>query len=287
MARPRFVDLDQLANLESCTTDIIADLAVTGIKIANGAIDSTKLAPGAVDASAIADGSITAIKLDADIFGAGLIPNGSTNAIDLNADDTTIEVVGDVVQVKNLGITVAKINIDANLAFNNKEAVQFRIENLTSDPAAGNPGRLIFRSDTQEVRVDDGSTFNSIGTGGGGGGHTVQDEGSSLPQRVKLNFVGSGVTATDDLGNDATVVTIPGGGGSVNFQQDLFTIVNPLAKTLNLGQTPTASSERVSWNGLDLRPGAGNDYTVSGNQVTLTAGVTLTANDEVMVAYAF
>lgn len=44
--------------------------------------------------------------------------------------------------------------------------------------------------------------------GGGGGGHTIQEEGSNLPQRTNLNFVGSGVTATDDSGNDATVVTI-------------------------------------------------------------------------------
>jgi hypothetical protein len=45
-----------------------------------------------------------------------------------------------------------------------------------------------------------------------GGGHTIQDEGTSLTQRTKLNFVGAGVTATDDAGNDATVVTIAGGG---------------------------------------------------------------------------
>lgn len=44
---------------------------------------------------------------------------------------------------------------------------------------------------------------------GGSAGHTIQEEGSSLTARSKLNFVGAGVTATDDAGNDATVVTIP------------------------------------------------------------------------------
>lgn len=48
-------------------------------------------------------------------------------------------------------------------------------------------------------------TFGS----GGGGGHTIEEEGSPLTQRTKLNFVGAGVTATDDSGDDATVVTIP------------------------------------------------------------------------------
>lgn len=41
---------------------------------------------------------------------------------------------------------------------------------------------------------------------------TVQDEGVNLSQRAKLNFVGPGVTATDDAINNATIVTIPGGG---------------------------------------------------------------------------
>lgn len=42
-----------------------------------------------------------------------------------------------------------------------------------------------------------------------GGGHVIQDEGTPLTQRPNLNFVGAGVTATDDAGNDATVITIP------------------------------------------------------------------------------
>lgn len=48
----------------------------------------------------------------------------------------------------------------------------------------------------------------------GGSGHTIQDEGSDMTARANLNFVGDGVTVTDDAGNNATVVTIPGGGGS-------------------------------------------------------------------------
>ncbi len=59
--------------------------------------------------------------------------------------------------------------------------------------------------------TDVGGTITIASTGGGGsGGHTIQDEGVSLPQRTNLNFVGAGVTATDDLGNDASVITIPG-----------------------------------------------------------------------------
>lgn len=48
-----------------------------------------------------------------------------------------------------------------------------------------------------------------------GGGHTIEDEGTPLAQRTKLNFVGAGVTVTDDSGDDATVVTISGGGAGM------------------------------------------------------------------------
>lgn len=58
------------------------------------------------------------------------------------------------------------------------------------------------------------SVSGSAGTvnisGGGGGGHTIQDEGSNLTARTGLNFVGAGVTCTDDAGNDQTDCTIPG-----------------------------------------------------------------------------
>lgn len=61
----------------------------------------------------------------------------------------------------------------------------------------------------------DGTWQPITGGGGAGGGHTIQDEGTPLAQRTNLNFVGDGVTVTDDAGNNATVVTIPGGGGGI------------------------------------------------------------------------
>lgn len=45
---------------------------------------------------------------------------------------------------------------------------------------------------------------------GGGSKHVIQDEGVSLAARTNLNFVGAGVVASDDAGNDQTDVTISG-----------------------------------------------------------------------------
>lgn len=63
--------------------------------------------------------------------------------------------------------------------------------------------------DGNEYSRKNGAWVQATGGGGGGGGHVIQDEGVSLAQRSKLNFVGAGVTVTDDTGNDATVVTVP------------------------------------------------------------------------------
>jgi hypothetical protein len=41
-------------------------------------------------------------------------------------------------------------------------------------------------------------------------GHHLHDEGTRLPARTRINFVGAGVTAADDATNDTTTVTIPG-----------------------------------------------------------------------------
>lgn len=251
MAQPRRINLDEQAKLLSCTTPIIADGAVTSLKLAAGAVDSNALAPG----------SITPTKLHADVYGLGLIPNGTTSAIDINVDNVTLQIVTDVLKTK-----------------------QIILESFSSDPAAGSPGRLIWRTDLSQVKVDDGSAFIALGSGSGG--HIIEDEGVAQTQRAVLNFVGTGVTVTD--GGTKTIVTIPGGSGGSTYARDSLTVSNPVPDhTIVLSNTPVSYSEIVIWNGLVLRPGALNDYTISGSTVTLNVGVILTIGDEIEVVYAY
>jgi hypothetical protein len=44
--------------------------------------------------------------------------------------------------------------------------------------------------------------------GGGGGGHVIQEEGTPLTSRSNLNFIGTGITASDNAGADSTDVTL-------------------------------------------------------------------------------
>jgi hypothetical protein len=59
------------------------------------------------------------------------------------------------------------------------------------------------------LRADGTWAAPPTSSGGGGGGHTIQNEGSNLTQRTYMNFVGDGVDATDDVGNDTTLISIP------------------------------------------------------------------------------
>ncbi len=74
----------------------------------------------------------------------------------------------------------------------------------------GNPDRIgsgaIADGSITEADLDSSVTLKLNATG-----HSIEDEGSPLTDRPDLNFVGAGVTATDD--GEKTVVTIPGGGG--------------------------------------------------------------------------
>jgi len=53
-------------------------------------------------------------------------------------------------------------------------------------------------------------------------GHIIEDEGIAATQRESLNFVGPGVIVSDDVGNNASVVTISGSASPLTTQGDLF-----------------------------------------------------------------
>lgn len=71
-------------------------------------------------------------------------------------------------------------------------------------PVGGSTGQVLSKK-----TVTDYDTQWVTGGGGGAGGHTIQNEGTSLAARTKLNFIGGGVDASDDSANDQTLVSIP------------------------------------------------------------------------------
>lgn len=93
----------------------------------------------------------------------------------------------------------------------------------------------------KETGVGTTTGWVATGTGSGGPALTVQDEGTSLTQRTTVNFVGTGVTATDD-GTSKTTVTIPGAsGGSAHTIKDEGTALTQRAGLNFVGAGVTAT----------------------------------------------
>jgi hypothetical protein len=244
----RRLNLDEQARVGTLTTPIIADHAVTAIKLADGAVTGV----------AIADGTITPVKLS------------------FAVDDSTLEITTSILRVKSGGITPSHLNLNADVDFKNHQALSFRFENVVSDPVAGHPGRVVWRTDLGQARIDDGTSFNVFG------GHVVAEDGTPLTQRNILNFIGPGVTAADS--GTETTVTIPGFGG-ITYTQDQFIVTNPADHNFTLSNVPMTDSTIVMMNGLVLTKGLSNDYTISGSTITLVVGITLTVGDQITILY--
>ena len=72
-------------------------------------------------------------------------------------------------------------------------------------PAAGK-SKLYFKSDGLLYSQDEAGTETVFAAGSGYA--TVQEEGTGVTARTKLNFTGAGLTATDDAGNTRTQVAL-------------------------------------------------------------------------------
>lgn len=135
-------------------------------------------------------------------------------------------------------------------------------QSAPSTPASGS-AVVYAKTDGKVYSKDDAGNEYDLTAGAGGSGYTtVQDEGSSLTARSTINFVGGGVTATDD--GSKTVVTIPTGTGDYIMLSD--------TKTQNTaGGTFTSGA----WRTRDLNTenaDAGGHCSLSSNEFTLAAG---------------
>lgn len=102
----------------------------------------------------------------------------------------------------------------------NLNHIRYRLSNLEASGVGGVPN-LTVKDDGVTV-ITDANTLDFIGasvsmsgntaiitiSGGSSTGHTIQDEGSNMTARSKLNFIGTAVTVTDNAGNDSTDVEI-------------------------------------------------------------------------------
>ncbi len=126
--------------------------------------------------------------------------------------------------------------------------------------------------------TDDKITINSSGSGSGG--HIIQDEGTPLTARANLNFVGTNVTVTDDVGNDATVVTISGGSGiSDGDKGDITVSGSGTTWTIDNGAVTLAKQADVASSTVFYRKTAGTGSPEVQTLATLKTDLGLTGTN--------
>lgn len=112
---------------------------------------------------------------------------------------------------------------------------------------------------------------NTLNASAGAGGYSeVQEEGSALTARTKINFVGAGLTATDDAANSRTNVTV------ATFLNTLATQGNVNVGTQVTGTLPVANggTGSATQNFIDLTT---NQASIAGNK-TFTGNTTFSNN---------
>lgn len=96
----------------SVTTAKIADTNVTAAKLASDSVTTIKILDANVTTAKLADDSVTKAKIAADIAGNGL-SQAVGGELDVNVDGSTLEIALDTLQVKDAGITAAKLATDS------------------------------------------------------------------------------------------------------------------------------------------------------------------------------
>jgi hypothetical protein len=157
-------------------------------------LDNDNLASGA---------NISPSKISATIAGDGIARNGATGILEVNDDNSTLEISGDVLQVKDDGITVSKIAEQAALSvLGNGTNATANVTALT----AATDGHVLRRSGTAVA-------FGTVATDGIADGAVTQAKRAALGQQISSS--GSGVftttsTSAVDVTNLSVTITTTG-----------------------------------------------------------------------------
>jgi len=125
---------------------------------------------------------------------------------------------------------------------------------------------------------------------GGSGGHIIEDEGTPLTQRTKLNFVGAGVAVTDDSGDDATVVTISGSFTNNTYQYSSLAapqLFNPDATAVanDTDDFTLASAFSVALVTINGQAIDDSEYSLVGTTLTVTPDNGFNNTDDEVLVY--
>lgn len=262
----------------------MAETTIKQRQIADGAINNAKVQAGAaIDTSKLADGA-NFIKKDGSVAMTGALamgsqkitgldtPSASTDAATKGYVDTQISTVtglftskGTVRAATTAAGTLATDFEDGDTLDGVTLATGDRIL-LKNQSSAAENGIYVVAASGAPARATDMDAWSEVP----GAWVTVQ-EGTSNADTTWLSTANSGGTLgvtsitwsnpiTSGAYSNSNFVDKETPSGSINGSNTAFTLAN----------TPTAGSEHVYLNGLLLESGSGNDYEISGANITMT-----------------
>lgn len=142
--------------------------------IANDAIDSNKLADNAVTTAKIVNGNVTNSKLTNSsltviagngLSGGGSITLGGSGTLNVNVDNSSLEISSDTLQVKDLGITNAKLAGGiTNAKLQNSSITVTAGDGLQNGGSVSLGGSITLNVDSTVVRTSGNQTITGIKT---------------------------------------------------------------------------------------------------------------------------
>ena len=303
---------NEIAALAVATANL-ADSAVTSAKLGASSVSAVKIGSNAVTSDKIQSNAVTEAKLATSVAGNGL-SGGNGSALAVNVDDSGIEIASDTLQLKNLGVSTAKLadNSVTSAKINNASVTGPKL----AATVAGN-GLIQNGSGNLDISAGDGLQFlgNDIKVNLGAG---LEIQGGAIDVEVDDSTIEIDETSNElgvkDLGITsaklaaASVQTAKIGDDQVTFAkvgwrmyQQLSTISGGSTTTIDLARAldPNAvNGVMVYKNGLAmlnqtaLSGSAANsdEFSVSadggaGSVARLTFGAALADSDSILIWY--
>jgi hypothetical protein len=262
----------------------MAETQIAGRQIKDNAIDNSKIAAGAnIASSKLADGS-NFIKKDGSVAFTGSIsvgnqyitnvasPNNSTDAANKSYVDTLISNLSTLYKYRTvhaastaeISINLPSSTIDGHSLTNGDRIL------LKNQSSSQYNGIYVYNGlGTPLTRAADSDTYNELT-----GSLVYVENGTTLADTRFFCTSNSGgtldVTAVTYVQDNAAGMT----SANFVFEEIPSGSLNGLNTTFTLAFTPVTNKVKPYLNGIRLRSGVGNDYTISGATITLSSAPT-------------
>lgn len=277
----------------------MATTQIREAQIADGAISDAKVKAGAAIAtSKLADGA-NFIKKDGSVVMTGSLDSGNQKIINVGTPTNTTDaatkayVDGLIAGVNQMvsfkaGVRAAST---ANVTISNPgtaifDGVTLVATNrllLKNQTAPAENGIYVFTaSGSALTRATDFDVWTEIP-----GSAVIVEEGTVNADTLWISTANDGGTIGSTAVTFSQLTTGGGGYTTANFvdKEVPSGTINGSNATFTLANTPTSGSEHLYLNGVLLQSGAGNDYTITTNTITMLTTAIPVSGDKLAVSY--